>query len=76
MAETATNGDGRKATVSQQLINNLKAELSKVKADLADELDRLNADAEKLRTSAAFSTTDTKIVTGCTNPGEAPLKPR
>ncbi len=49
MAEIATNGDGRKATVSQQLINNLKAELNKVKADLADELDRLNADAEKLR---------------------------
>ncbi len=49
MAEIATNDDGRKATVSQQLINNLKAELNKVKADLADELDRLNADAEKLR---------------------------
>jgi hypothetical protein len=49
MAEVVANADGRKATVSQQLIDTLKAELNKVKADLADELDRVNADAESLR---------------------------
>ncbi len=54
MAEIVANASGGKATVSQQVIENLKAELTKVKADLADELERVRADAEKLR---AFNTT-------------------
>ena len=32
-----------------QLIELMRAELNKVKADLKDELDKVNADAEKLR---------------------------
>jgi hypothetical protein len=31
------------------VVENLRAELSRVKADLKDELDKVNADAERLR---------------------------
>jgi hypothetical protein len=41
--------DGKKTEVNNQLIENLRAELSRVKADLSDELDKVNADAERLR---------------------------
>ena len=43
------NTDSKKTEVNNQLIENLKAELSRVKADLRDELDKVNADAERLR---------------------------
>ena len=43
------NTDGKKTEVNNQLIENLRAELSRVKADLKDELDKVNADAERLR---------------------------
>ena len=42
------NTDGKKTKVNQ-LIELMRAELNKVKADLKDELDKVNADAEKLR---------------------------
>jgi hypothetical protein len=42
------NTDGKKTEVNQ-LIELMRAELNKVKADLMDELDKVNADAEKLR---------------------------
>ena len=42
------NTDGKKTDVNQ-LIELMRAELNKVKADLKDELDKVNADAEKLR---------------------------
>ena len=42
------NTDSKKTDVNQ-LIEVMRAELSKVKADLQDELDKVNADAEKLR---------------------------
>jgi hypothetical protein len=35
--------------VNNQVVENLRAELSRVKADLKDELDKVNADAERLR---------------------------
>ena len=43
------NTDSKKTEVNNQLIENLRAELSRVKADLKDELDKVNADAERLR---------------------------
>jgi hypothetical protein len=43
------NTDSKKTEVNNQLIENLRAELSRVKADLRDELDKVNADAERLR---------------------------
>ena len=46
MAAPMNNIDGKK---TDQLIELMKAELNKVKADLKDELDKVNADAEKLR---------------------------
>ena len=42
-----TNTDGKKSEVNQLI--ELRAELSRVKADLMDELDKVIADAEKLR---------------------------
>ena len=42
------NTDDKKTDVNQ-LIELMRAELNKVKADLKDELDKVNADAEKLR---------------------------
>ena len=42
------NTDSKKADVDQ-LIELMRSELNKVKADLKDELDKVNADAEKLR---------------------------
>ena len=42
------NTDGKKTEVNQLI--ELTAELARVKADLMDELDKVNADAEKLRT--------------------------
>lgn len=41
------NADGKKTEINQLI--ELKAELSRVKADLQDELDKVIADAEKLR---------------------------
>ena len=41
------DADGRKTEVNQLI--ELRAELARVKADLMDELDKVNADAEKLR---------------------------
>ena len=40
--------DGKKTEINQQLIE-LRAELNRVKADLMDELDKVLADAERLR---------------------------
>ena len=40
------NTDGKK---TEELIELMRAELNRVKADLKDELDKVNADAEKLR---------------------------
>ena len=42
------NTNGKKTDVDQ-LIELMRAELNRVKADLKDELDKVNADAEKLR---------------------------
>ena len=42
------NTDGKKTEINQQLIE-LRAELNRVKADLMDELDKVLADAERLR---------------------------
>jgi DNA repair ATPase RecN len=42
------NIDGKKTEVNQ-LIELMRAELSRVKADLKDELDKVNADPERLR---------------------------
>jgi hypothetical protein len=44
----AANTDSKKIEVNQLI--ELKAELTRVKADLMDELDKVIADAEKLRT--------------------------
>jgi hypothetical protein len=41
------NTDGKKTEVNQLI--ELRAELNRVKADLMDELDKVNADAERLR---------------------------
>ena len=46
MAASMNNIAGKK---TEQLIELMRAELNKVKADLKDELDKVNADAEKLR---------------------------
>ncbi len=43
-----TNADGKKTEINQQLIE-LRAELDRMKADLVDELDKVNAEAERLR---------------------------
>jgi hypothetical protein len=43
------NTDGKKTEVNQNQLIELRAELDRVKADLMDELDKVNADAEKLR---------------------------
>jgi hypothetical protein len=42
------NAEGNKVEANGRLIDNLKAELNKVKAELADELDRVNADINRL----------------------------
>jgi hypothetical protein len=42
------NTDGKKTEVNQ-LIELMRADLNRVKADLMDELDKVNADAERLR---------------------------
>jgi hypothetical protein len=42
------NADGKKTEVNQ-LIELMRAEVNRTKADLQDELDKVNADAEKLR---------------------------
>jgi hypothetical protein len=42
------NAEGNKVEANARLIDNLKAELNKVKAELADELDRVNADINRL----------------------------
>ena len=39
--------DGKKTEINQLI--ELRAELNRVKADLTDELDKVNADAERLR---------------------------
>jgi hypothetical protein len=39
--------DGKKTEINQLI--ELRAELNRVKADLMDELDKVNADAERLR---------------------------
>ena len=41
------NTDGKKTEINQLI--ELKAELNRVKANLMDELDKVNADAERLR---------------------------
>ena len=41
------NTDGKKTELNQLI--ELRAELNRVKADLKDELDKVNADAERLR---------------------------
>jgi hypothetical protein len=41
------NSDAKKTGVDQLI--ELRAELNRVKADLKDELDKVNADAERLR---------------------------
>ncbi len=41
------NADGKKTEVNQLI--ELKAELDRMKADLMDELDKVNAEAERLR---------------------------
>ena len=46
MAASMNNIDGKK---TEQLIELMRAELNKVRADLKDELDKVNADVEKLR---------------------------
>jgi hypothetical protein len=43
------NTDGKKTEANQNQLIELRAELDRVKADLMDELDKVNADAEKLR---------------------------
>ena len=48
MAASMNNIDGKKTEI-YELIELMRAELNKVKADLKDELDKVNADAEKLR---------------------------
>jgi hypothetical protein len=47
MAASMKNTDGKKTEVNQLI--ELRAELNRVKADLKDELDKVNADAERLR---------------------------
>jgi hypothetical protein len=42
------NAEGNKVEANGRLIDNLKAELNKVKAELADELERVNADINRL----------------------------
>jgi hypothetical protein len=42
------NAEGNKVEANGRLIDNLKAELNKVKAELADELERVNADIKRL----------------------------
>ena len=42
------NAEGNKVEANGRLIDNLKAELNKVKAELADELDSVNADINRL----------------------------
>ncbi len=48
-AETAANTGDKKTELNKQLIDNLKAELDKVKADLSAELDKVErAKANKI----------------------------
>jgi len=42
------SAEGNKLDANKRLIDNLKAELNKVKADLADELDRVKAETNRL----------------------------
>ena len=42
------SAEGNKLEANKQLIDNLKAELTKVKAELADELDRVKAEINRL----------------------------
>jgi hypothetical protein len=46
--DIVANAEGNKVEANGRLIDNLKAELNKVKAELADELDRVNADINRL----------------------------
>ena len=43
------NTDGKKTEANQNQLIELRAELDRVKADLMDELDKVNADTERLR---------------------------
>jgi hypothetical protein len=52
MTNTVANADARTSKADfNQLITNLRAELDKMKGGLQDELDKVLADAEKLRAS-------------------------
>ncbi len=42
------NADGKKTEINQLLIE-LRAELDRMKADLVDEIDKVSAEAERLR---------------------------
>jgi hypothetical protein len=42
------SAEGNRPEANKRVIDGLKAELNKVKADLADELDRVNADINRL----------------------------
>ena len=42
------NAEGNQLEANERLIDKLKAELNKVKAELADELDKVNADINRL----------------------------
>jgi hypothetical protein len=42
------SAEGNMLEANERLIDNLKAELNKVKADLADELDRVKAETNRL----------------------------
>jgi hypothetical protein len=53
-----TNAEGNKLEANKRLIDNLKAELNKTKADMADELDRVKAEINRL--SALKQTVDPK----------------
>ena len=55
------NTNGKKTDVNNQLIENLKAELNRVKTDLKDERDKVNGDAERLR---AFNVSHRYVLRG------------
>jgi hypothetical protein len=55
---SVASAEGNKLEVNNGLIDNLKAELKKVKADLADELDRVKAEINRI--SALKQTVDPK----------------
>lgn len=53
--------DGKKTEVNQLNLENLRTELNRVKADLKDELDKVNADAERLRAFNVSAVHDQKL---------------